>query len=474
MHQAESSKVRAAGVQRRSHRTALTLGLAVLTVAAITAALLPGLGHDAWSWMIWAREIAHLELDTTTGSTIKPLPMLLMAPLGPVGELAPFTWLALSRAAWLAVPVFAWQIGDRLGGRRAAAFAAAGALLVPVLFDASVNGYSEPLTALALLGAILALLSNRPTPALALITAAGLMRPEAWAFSLAIGVWGIHSGRVRPATAIALFVAPIAVWAGLSWWGSGEPFGGASGTESIRAAGGVLLPFFNGIAPLAAVGLAAAVVLAVRDRNRSVLMLLGASAAWVVLVAVLIQIGFSGNARYLVPAEVVGSVAAGWGLARACELLERTRLRQAATGAVAVGFGASLLFGLSFAADSISRFRSGSETAAAMKAAVNLAGGRDAIVGVGEPIVMNWSRRTALAWQLEVPITGTQVIWGPNWTGSLELPAILLASPSREGNRRAPLPTNIALESIGRSGEWSVYRAARAGVSTARARSAAR
>jgi len=437
----------------------VALLVGVLAVAAASALLLPGLGHDAWAWMTWAREIPRLELDTTTGSTIKPLPMLLMAPVAPFGEAAPFVWLALSRAAFLLVAVAAWRLGAMLGGRLCSWFAAAGTLLVPVLFDASVNGYTESLTALAILCSIVALLSRHETAALALLATAGLMRPEAWPFLWLVAVAVARRGWVGWPAAVGLSALPPLAWAGLSWWGSGRPFGGADGLESIRSAGGVLQPLLTGVAPIVLIGVVLALVLAARERERTVLLMLGASAAWVAIVAVMAQAGFSGNSRYLVPAEVVATVASAWGLARFVRMTGEWS--SFAIAAVAFGFAASAIVGAGFASDSIDRFRDNSRIADGMNGAIDLAGGRDRVLAAGEPIVMNWSRRTALAWQLDVPITGTQVIWGPDWTGSTELPAILIASPPTRGNDRAPLPRNIRLEPIGRSGVWTAYRASR-------------
>jgi hypothetical protein len=45
--------------------------------------------YDAWSWLVWGRELAHLELDTTSGPAWKPLPVLLAVPLSLAGDLAP-------------------------------------------------------------------------------------------------------------------------------------------------------------------------------------------------------------------------------------------------------------------------------------------------------------------------------------------------------------------------------------------------
>ena len=60
--------------------------------------------------------------------------------------------------------------------------------------------------------------------------------------------------------------------------------------------------------------MAAALVLAWRRRDRIELALAGVVVAWVALVAVMTQSGFSGNARYLLPATVVACLLTGTAL----------------------------------------------------------------------------------------------------------------------------------------------------------------
>jgi hypothetical protein len=48
--------------------------------------------YDPWAWLVWGREIAQLDLDTTGGPSWKPLPVaftLLFAPLGELDDALP-------------------------------------------------------------------------------------------------------------------------------------------------------------------------------------------------------------------------------------------------------------------------------------------------------------------------------------------------------------------------------------------------
>ena len=81
--------------------------------------------------------------------------------------------------------------------------------------------------------------------------------------------------------------------------------------------------------------MAAALVLAWRRRDRTELALGGVAVAWVALVALMTQSGFSGNARYLLPATVIACLLTGVALGH----LLRTARRSvpAAVAAVALG-----------------------------------------------------------------------------------------------------------------------------------------
>ena len=54
------------------------IGLIVvsLVIAALSLLIPSTPSYDPWAWLVWGREIVHLDLHTTGGPSWKPLPML--------------------------------------------------------------------------------------------------------------------------------------------------------------------------------------------------------------------------------------------------------------------------------------------------------------------------------------------------------------------------------------------------------------
>jgi hypothetical protein len=174
-----------------------------LLLGAATVLIAPALGYDAWAWMVWARELTDLSLDTTGGPSWKPLPVLVSAPFAWIDGLAPFLWLALVRGAALYAIWLAGRCAARLAGPAAAAafsFAAFGLLVSTDLPRTALYGSSEPLLVVFVLGALLLHLRDRPLSALSLLALAGLIRPELWLLAPIYAIWCAKraSGR-RPA-----------------------------------------------------------------------------------------------------------------------------------------------------------------------------------------------------------------------------------------------------------------------------------
>src|SRR3954451_17471851 len=82
--------------------------------------------YDPWAWIIWGREITHLDLNTVSGPSWKPLPILFTTPFALLGDAAaPGLWLLIARAGGLLAIAMAYRLGSRLGGRAAGLIAAA-------------------------------------------------------------------------------------------------------------------------------------------------------------------------------------------------------------------------------------------------------------------------------------------------------------------------------------------------------------
>src|SRR3954470_7552884 len=100
------------------------LVLGCLALAALSL-LLPSVPtYDPWAWIIWGREVAHLDLITKTGPSWKPLPVLFTTPFSLAGDDgAPLLWLTVARAGGIlalaiAYPLRAAGLPARLAPRR--------------------------------------------------------------------------------------------------------------------------------------------------------------------------------------------------------------------------------------------------------------------------------------------------------------------------------------------------------------------
>ncbi|HEX6780606.1 MAG TPA: hypothetical protein VF125_01110 [Solirubrobacterales bacterium] len=325
-------------------RTGPRLVLAVALVLAAASLALPYWPvYDPWAWLIWGRELMHGGLETAAGPSWKPLPVLICAPLSPLGDAAPDGWLVIARAGWICAPLLAGLLAARLAGEEAGRWRWAGAALaagsVALTADSFTpplrqftGGLSEPLLVALILGAVWAALDERRELALGLGTAAALLRPEAWPF---LALYGLsvrgHHPRLRIATIVAAVLIPIA-WFVPDIVGAGNPLeggetaraGGIEPLDGLEVLGRVLA------APLAAAWIGLALLLWRGDfvnqwfaraprteADRSLTILLAGAAAWILLVAVMAIAGFAGLPRFLAPATAVIAVLGGVGLSRA-------------------------------------------------------------------------------------------------------------------------------------------------------------
>src|SRR3954462_3891549 len=101
--------------------------VAVLALAALTFVMPSAPTYDPWAWIVWGREVLHLDLSTVEGPSWKPLPVLLTTPFALAGPLAPDLWLYAARVGALAGVVVLFGLVRRLGGGVVGASAAAAA-----------------------------------------------------------------------------------------------------------------------------------------------------------------------------------------------------------------------------------------------------------------------------------------------------------------------------------------------------------
>jgi len=348
------------------------IALAVLGLAALTFLAPAAPTYDPWAWIIWGREIMHLDLSTVDGPSWKPLPVLLTTPFSLLGGLAPDLWLFVARAGAIAGVVMLFRLGRRLGGVPAGVAAAAPYALAPWTVRNAALGNSEGLLVALALAAVERHLDGRRGTALALALGAALLRPEAWPFVGLYGLFLLWRERSLRRWVLLAFAALPALWLLPEWWGSGDllraahraqnPLGGspAFAKDPVRAVldqfalmmprpmwlGRIAYPVSYG---LVALGAAAVVRVLRRDAVRRELLvvaaLLGAALVWVLEVALMTSDGFSGNVRYLVMPAALVCLAAGIGVGWAIRAVAGARV----AGLLPVGLVLGALVAFAFA-----------------------------------------------------------------------------------------------------------------------------
>jgi hypothetical protein len=310
--------------------------VAILAAAVASLAVwAPAPGYDAWSWLLWGREVAHGGLSTVDGPAFKPLPGGVCALLAPFGGAAPWLWVLIVRAAAVAALVLAFRLGRELaapapraasqgvpraaapGGGRSWRPAAGGVLAAAAVgltggfaSQAAIGG-EAPLVVAFALGGLELWRAGRLRAALLCAVACALLRVEAWPFLAAVGFLAWRSG--ERGAVLALAVVP-ALWFFPEWLGSGDPL--RSGARARVPNPGQ--PALADVPALASLEAAARIAvwplligaLFVRDR-----LVLAAGTAWVALVALMAEAGFSGEPRYALPGVALATAAGAAGLA---------------------------------------------------------------------------------------------------------------------------------------------------------------
>jgi hypothetical protein len=184
-----ASALMTAAIKRSAHRAGPPLSIAVGALALRAIAGVGFVNYDTLYALAWGGQLSRGQppaYDVAVAPTPHPLLELLglvLAPLGPRAAreaTVALGFLALAGCGWVL-----YRLGARWFNRAAGALAALIFLTrVPVL-SYGVRAYVDLPYVLLVLGALL-IESRRPragAPVLALLALAGLLRPEAWAFS---------------------------------------------------------------------------------------------------------------------------------------------------------------------------------------------------------------------------------------------------------------------------------------------------
>src|SRR3954454_10303927 len=447
------------------HRVAL--GVLVLTALTFLAPAAPT--YDPWAWIIWGREVLHLDLSTVGGPSWKPLPVLFTTPFALFGGLAPDLWLFVARAGTIAGVVLLFTLGRRLAGIAGGVAAAAPYALAPWTLRNGAMGNSEGLLVALVLGAVERHLAGRPRAAFLLAVGAALLRPEAWPFVGLYGLWLFWREPRTRALVAAGFAALPALWLLPEWWGSGGPLRAAHRAQNPRGDSpafaddpirAVLDQFTTMLTPVVGAGVAALVLVVVwrRAPGRRELAVVGAlllvAALWVAEVALMTSDGFSGNARYLVmPAAIVclaAGVGAGW-------LLRALLGGRALAGAPAVAL--AVVVGIGFAVPDAHRVRN-DVRATLYQARVN-DGLRVALARAGGPARLR-ACGDIYTGPFQVPVVAWSMHLHTIQVSSFvpRRPAVLFrvrSSPtSRPGPTMRPLGDPAQVHTLGTGGGWRI------------------
>jgi hypothetical protein len=226
-------------------RARTVAAVALLGAAAWALAGRGLVNYDTLYAVVWGRDIAHGTLpdyDVALAPTPHPLATLggvVLAPLsaaadrGVHGQAAATVVLVGAFAALGALGWVVYRLGAEWFNPAAGALAAAIILTRRPVLDFGARAYVDiPYVALVL-GALL-VETRRPragAPVLALLAVAGLLRPEAWLFSLAYLAWLWRAPRARDARLIAIAVAAPVLWALSDLAVTGDPLHSLLGTR---------------------------------------------------------------------------------------------------------------------------------------------------------------------------------------------------------------------------------------------------
>lgn len=436
------------------------LGCAGLAAASLLIAAEPV--YDAWAWLVWGRELTGLRIDLTTGPSWKPLTVGLAAALSLAGDAAPALWLVLVRTAWLLSFVLAAELAHHLTAGRprglrvaAGAFAAVALALlsdeVTMWGRQAAGGMSEPLLVALALGAVRAALAGRARWALGLLALVALLRPEAWPLLALYGGWCWRAQpRARPLVAAVALCVP-ALWLAPELLAAGG--GGADRAQRDTSDPLEALERAFSLPLLVAWPLA---VLALRDRVTW--LLAGGALLWIAVVAAMTPLGFAGLPRFMTPAAAIVCVLGGVGLAAALAHLRlgARAFARPATLAAAVVIGAAAAVTAAGLPDRVSELPQSWRIAAQTEEAHERLRwlvpriGKEQLLRCGKLATTDVLVRTALAWELDVPLSQVVAFGAPSRASG----AFILGLG-------APRALHDDIRSAGRllgvSGEWRAY-----------------
>jgi hypothetical protein len=458
----------------------LPLLVAGCFVLAALSLLLPSVPtQDSWSWIVWGREVVHFNLDTTAGSSWKPLPVLFTTVFSVFGDAAPELWLVVARAGGLLAVLFAYRIAAKLAGAGAGVLAgvvAGVSMLAADWLRYLAHGNVEPLSAGLVLGAVDRALDGHRHQAAFLAFLASLGRPEIFPFLLVYALFVFFRRGTNRIVIAALLVAVPALWLGGDWWGAGDPFYGSSKAagfkdrqqhraEAVARSGsagkglsasgtpgvGNTLKGASDILMIPTeIAAVVGILFAWRRRRKEALVIAAAAVALILMVALMVELGYGGSPRFLFPAAGLVCVLAGYGVAELARLAGGGWRSGAVVALVVAASVPLLVTRVGTFGDRADDIDLRAQLQDHLDQAVEAAGGGDRLRALGHPRI-NPSFAHQLAWDLDVPMGDV---------GPLRYPAVIFDGPqtrvSPGASPRIPSATNthVKVTRLAAVGGW--------------------
>jgi hypothetical protein len=465
--------------------TALSVPALCVLLAVVSLATLPSVpGYDPFSWTVWGSELAHQVIGphqvflTGGGPSWKPLPVAFTTIFGFFGHVAPSLWIVFARATGLAGLWVAYRLGSRLGrsddwpaaGVIAGILAAFGCVLTFRWFHFMLRGTSEPIVITATLLAIERHVAGRRLTAFLAGVALTLLRPEVTPLVGLYGLWLLATTRctrTRLVVVAGLLLIP-AAWIVPPWLSTDAPLLAARHARDFNGHLGAhpLLEVLKRATNLTVwpvlVAAAVTTLIAVRRRDRLILVLAAASLTDVAIVAAMALDHYPGLGRFMLPAAAVVSVLAGVGAVRVAAVAgggRRSAIVAVALVAVAVPFLAGRITS-ERAAQSESRLAA--HTFDQTVAAVRGAGGAARMLPCATSrVAVNHTIQPSLAWEMHVPLQDVLPVTVHD--SSLRRPALFLDAPEKKVAGYAPTALEHGLRGHALTGPagWRIRRVTR-------------
>lgn len=411
-------------------RVYIALVLVALAIGALSLMFPSTPTYDPWAWIVWGREILHLDLQTTGGPSWKPFPVIFTTVFALFGEASPDLWLIVARGGAVLAVLLSFRLAWRLTGGNGVAAATAGivgaiALVISSQFVRTMAlGNSEGLMVAFTLWGIDRHLDGKYRQAFVLAFLASLLRPEIWPFMGVYGLWLLLIDRRALWLVLGGGVLTVALWLLPEYWGSGNFMRAADRAQQPNPNSPAFAdrPFLKVIEqtwPLVITpvkGAAAfAIVLAAIDwirrrRQVEVLAVAALGLSWIVLIGLMTEAGFSGNPRYIILGTSLLAVVGGVGFGRAVQIANAVMRRlggpRLATAAGLVAFAVLALASVHWAKPRFDHFddldralRYQAELRIDLKKALAKVGGPEAFKACGKATAGKYSV-PLVAWYL--------------------------------------------------------------------------